>query len=156
MGVISRARNEKLDVSVPDVLRAKSVVHLAQLARPSTSSAATETHAEKETEEPFGLSPIQTLYLKSAVQQSGAARFNQSSALSVPRRITVDTIKRAMDLIVDRHSMLRARFSRKPDGSWEQRITKVRIVFSLELISRGILTGLLRWDPPAMPSIGTV
>jgi hypothetical protein len=147
MGVISRARNEKLNVSIPDVLRAKSVVHLAQLARPPLLSAATETHTAKETEEPFGLSPIQTLYLKSAVQHSGAARFNQSLALSVSRRITVDTIKRAVDLIVDRHSMFRARFSRKQDGTWEQRITKVRIPSSVELMGRRLLTGLLRWDP---------
>jgi hypothetical protein len=125
MGVVSRARNAKIDVSLQDVLRSKSIVHLAQLARLSPSSAATEAHSEKETEERFALAPIQDMYLKSAVKHNDEARFNQSFALGVPRQVTVDTIKRAMDSIVQRHSMLRARFARRHDGSWEQRIPKV-------------------------------
>jgi hypothetical protein len=127
MGVISRARNEKLNISIPDVLRAKSVVHLAELARVSPSAVATETHIE--TDEPFGVSPIQSLYLESAAQHSGNARFNQSFALAVSRHVTIDAIKQAMDMIVRRHSMLRATFFQKRDGSWEQRPTKVRVTF---------------------------
>ena len=125
MGVVSRARNARLIVSIQDVLRSKSVVHLAQLAKLSPSSTATDAHGEEETEEPFALAPIQSMYLKSAVKHHGEARFNQSFALGVPRRVTVDAIKRAMDSIVQRHSMLRARFARKQDGNWEQRIAKV-------------------------------
>lgn len=126
MGVVSRARNAKIQLSVQDVLRSKSIIHLAQLAKVAPSSAATGAH-EAETEEPFALSPIQTMYLNLAAKHAGEARFNQSFTLAVPRRVSVDTIKRAMDSVVQRHSMLRARFAKKQDGSWEQRIAKVGV-----------------------------
>lgn len=127
MGVVSRARNAKIILSVQDVLRSKSLVHLSQLARLSPSLAVTEVQGNEQTEEPFALSPIQTLYLKLAVKHDDDARFNQSFGLSTSRQVTIDTIKRAMDTIVERHSMLRSRFTRKPDGNWEQRTTKVRV-----------------------------
>jgi len=124
MGVVSRARNAKLILSVQDVLRAKSLIHLAQFAKQAPSGAETKIH-ETDTEEPFALSPIQTMYMKSAIKHDGEGRLHQSFSLAVSRQVTLDTIKRAMDSIVRRHSMLRSRFSRKPDGNWEQRNIKV-------------------------------
>jgi hypothetical protein len=125
MGVVSRARNVKIKLSVQDVLRSKSLAHLAQLAKVAPSSTETAMHRDQETEEPFALSPIQSMYLNSAVRYDGDARFNQSFTLSVSRRVAVDTIKRAVEAIVERHSMLRARFVRTQDGTWRQRIAKV-------------------------------
>ncbi|EAQ90170.1 hypothetical protein CHGG_06789 [Chaetomium globosum CBS 148.51] len=124
MGVVSRARNAKIKLSIQDVLRCKSIVHLTQLAKslPSSSSA---TIREEETEQPFALSPVQTMYMKSAVKHAGDARFNQSCTLGVPRQVTNDAIKKAINSIVERHAMLRARFSRMQDGRWEQRISKM-------------------------------
>ncbi|KAK3903068.1 hypothetical protein C8A05DRAFT_43642 [Staphylotrichum tortipilum] len=129
MGVISQARNASIKLTIQDVLRSKSVVHLAQLARPCQglpSLAATpKAHTETETEQPFALSPIQAMYLKSSGSYHGNARFNQSITLEIPRRISVNTAKEAIDALVTRHGMLRARFSRRQDGIWEQRITKM-------------------------------
>jgi hypothetical protein len=125
MGVVSRARNVKIKLSMQDVLRSKSVVQLARTAKVLPSSAITEAHKEEESDMPFALSPIQSMYLKSAVKHDGEGRFNQSFALGVPRRVSAETIKKAIDSIVQRHSMLRARFARAPNGRWEQRIAKV-------------------------------
>jgi amino acid adenylation domain-containing protein/non-ribosomal peptide synthase protein (TIGR01720 family) len=134
MGVVSRARNAQIKLSIQDVLRCKSIIHLTQLAKGLPSSRGPE-QKEVETETPFALSPIQNMYLKSAVKHDDDARFNQSFTLGVSRRITVDTIKRALDSIVQRHAMLRARFKRTQEGNWEQRYVKVGLLhpyFQLE------------------------
>lgn len=133
MGVISRARNFSIKVTIQDVLRSKSVVHLAQLAQPSMglpSLPGAETYTAEGTQQPFALSPIQAMYLKSSASHDGDARFNQSITLEI-HQVPVDTIKQAIDSLVTRHGMLRARFSRRQDGNWEQRITTVHIPWSL-------------------------
>ncbi|KAL2132693.1 hypothetical protein VTI74DRAFT_3473 [Chaetomium olivicolor] len=125
MGVVSRARNAKIKLSIQDVLRSKSVVHLTQLAKVLPSTTSPQVQKEEESEQPFALSPIQTMYMKSAVQHDGDARFNQSCALGVSRQVAVDTVKKAIASIVQRHAMLRARFNRMQDGRWDQRIAKM-------------------------------
>ncbi len=127
MGVISRARNASIRVTIQDILRSKSVVHLAQLAQPPPPSTVPGTQTAAETQQPFALSPIQVMYLTSSTDHHGDARFNQSITLEIPQRAPVNTIKQAIDSLVTRHGMLRARFSKKQDGSWEQRITKACI-----------------------------
>ncbi|KAL2183691.1 non-ribosomal peptide synthetase [Thermothelomyces heterothallicus CBS 203.75] len=125
MGVVSRARNAKIKLTIQDVLRCKSVVHLAELAEGLPLPATPRVQKEEPEEQPFALSPIQSLYLKSAVQHVGNARFNQSCTLGVSRRVSVETIKQAIASIVQRHSMLRARFEKTHDGRWMQRVTKM-------------------------------
>jgi hypothetical protein len=129
MGVVSRARNAKIKLSIQDVLRCKSIVHLSQLAKSLPSSTVSTARKEEGTEQPFALSPVQTMYLKSAVNYGGDARFNQSFTLGVPRQVAAETIKKAINSIVERHAMLRARFSKTQDGRWEQRISKVSLHF---------------------------
>lgn len=125
MGVVSRARNAKIKLSIQDVLRSKSIVHLAQLAKVAPSLAAPQGPDREQTGQAFTLSPIQNLYLKSAIKHNDGARFNQSFTLGVSRNVTVQSIKRAIDSIVQRHAMLRARFARTQTGGWEQHIAKV-------------------------------
>lgn len=124
MGVVSRARNAGMKLTIQDVLRCKSVVQLAQAAK-KLPSASTEANKDDETEQPFALSPIQNMYLKSASKHVGDARFNQSFTLGISRRITVDTIKKAINAVVQRHAMLRARYTKTQDGRWQQSIAKV-------------------------------
>src|SRR4051812_8139849 len=99
MGVVSRARNANISISVQDVLRSKSIIHLAQLAKHASylpSANQVQPGEEEEARQgPFGMSPIQSMYLKSAIKHDGNARFNQSFALRVPRRIAIETIKKA-------------------------------------------------------------
>jgi hypothetical protein len=127
MGVVSRARNANLKLSIQDVLGSKSVVHLSQLANRLPSSVPTEMHEEEQTEQPFAVSPIQSVYLRSAVKHDGDSRFNQSFALGVSRHVGIDTIKLAVDSVVNRHDMLRVRLARTPNGKWMQRIAEVSL-----------------------------
>lgn len=125
MGVVSRARNAGVIISIQDVLRSKSISHLAKLAKLSPSSSAANQQKEAETEEPFALSPIQSMYLKTTADHVGETRFNQSFAVSVARHVGVETVQHAMDQIVQRHLMLRARFNKTTAGTWEQRVEKM-------------------------------
>ena len=141
MGVVSRARNAKIVVSVHDVLRSKSVVHLAQSAKLMAAALpkATSTGELEETEQVFELSPIQNMYMSGAEKHNGEARFNQSFALGVDKkRVDGDMIKRAIDLVVKRHGMLRARFVMK-DGKWMQKIAKVSAVVLVGLFTLPLL-----------------
>jgi hypothetical protein len=120
MSVMSRSRKERINLSLQDVLRCKSIIHLSQLA----GSAAVTTTQEEKIDEMFDLSPIQRMYFQGATGYQGDARFNQSFTLKLSRRIDIATIKKAMDALVECHSMLRARFS-KVNKAWKQRVIKV-------------------------------
>lgn len=120
MGVMSRCRKENIELSLHDVLRSKSVVHLANCVGHKVSG----PQKEEVVDELFDLSPVQQLYFRSSQSQDGDSRFNQSFTLRITKPTDARTVKLAIEAIVNKHSMLRARFVR--DGnSWRQKITKV-------------------------------
>jgi len=122
MGVVSRARTAGISVSLQDVLRSKSVGHLAKLAK--VASQASTHGSNTESTEPFGLSPVQTMYMGMASAHVGDSRFNQSITLKVANIVTVDQLRQALNSVVQRHGMLRARFVKNNDN-WVQRIVPV-------------------------------
>ncbi|KAK1759075.1 non-ribosomal peptide synthetase [Echria macrotheca] len=124
MGIVSRARRAGLSVTVRDVLGSKSIVHLARVAKQLAPQTTPIPSAEVEEEALFSLSPIQELYFRLSEEYSGSSRFNQSVTFTVPGHIAGSKIRDAINSIVTRHSMLRARFSKGDNGSWLQRIIK--------------------------------
>ncbi|GKZ25564.1 nonribosomal peptide synthase [Aspergillus brasiliensis] len=74
--------------------------------------------------EPVGewvdLAPIQQLFFEIAPQ--GSSHFNQSLLLRTSRHISVEELKAGLDILVKRHSMLRARFRRSESGHWSQQV----------------------------------
>lgn len=132
MGVMARCRKEKINLSLQDVLQSKSLVQLAL-------RAGCIDHApqqEEKVEELFDLSPIQQIYFQSATSHQGQARFNQSFSLRIVRQTPADAIKRVIESIIDRHSMLRARFSKNNLGVWQQRISVVCVSDFSHLLRR--------------------
>lgn len=123
MAVMARCRKEKINLSLQDVLQSKSITQLA-LRAGSTDHAPQQ---EEKVEELFDLSPIQQMYFQSATSHQGRARFNQSFSLRITRPTQAHDIKRAIEFIIDQHSMLRARFSKNKLGVWQQRISKVGV-----------------------------
>ncbi|KAL9595554.1 MAG: hypothetical protein Q9219_006374, partial [cf. Caloplaca sp. 3 TL-2023] len=118
MMVQSQCKKENIGITVQDILRAKSIAHLASLARKIGQSI---KHAEK-IEEDFDLAPIQTLYFE--LPNRGKGHFNQSFFVRLARRFPPAMIHQATKSIVNRHSMLRARFRLSAfDDEWKQRIT---------------------------------
>ncbi|KAL2846707.1 hypothetical protein BJY01DRAFT_247134 [Aspergillus pseudoustus] len=120
MTCMNQCKKYGIAVTVQDILRSSSVLELASRARemPNYVSA---THHE-EFEKSFLLSPIQELHFK--VRQEGQGYFNQSILTRLNRRIAGPTLRQAIETLVLKHSMLRARFEKSSvDGSIHQRIT---------------------------------
>lgn len=123
MACASRAKKAHLDVTVQNVLRAKSV---RQLAVSVKTTVQTDTHNEAEEEgldAPSDLSPIQQLHFDVRGPAEGDEHFNQSFCLRLSRHIEASHVRKAIDVVVRRHGMLRARFLVGDDGKWRQVIT---------------------------------
>ncbi|OAL51558.1 acetyl-CoA synthetase-like protein [Pyrenochaeta sp. DS3sAY3a] len=115
MHLLAKCRSEGIHLTLNQVLRAKSLAHLAE-----NVSSIIDTNTEKEkVDSPFALSPIQQFYFQNS-NVEGASHFNQSSTLQIARVVDVHTVKQTLDSIVSCHSMLRARYSRASGGEWQQ------------------------------------
>jgi len=120
MQVMALCRKEKINLSMHQVLRCKSITQLALCA----GSAVQSLHQEEKIDELFDLSPIQQLYFQCASAQQQGSQFNQSFSLRLTRQTQAQDLNRAIEVIVGQHSMLRARFSQNQSGIWQQRITR--------------------------------
>lgn len=117
MMVQSQCKKNDIHLSVQQILRAKSLSHLAT----SAQTIGRKIKHEERIEEEFDLSPIQSLYF---ALPRGTGHFNQSVFLRLTRMIEPATLKEAVRALVNRHSMLRARFRLSVfDDEWKQRIT---------------------------------
>lgn len=126
MQIIARCRNEGIHVTVQDLLKARTLAEFCDRARAlmTTPQAGLDTlmeEAEDDTETPFALSPIQAWFMKLAPE--GENYFNQSHLLRFTEEVSFKDLEAALLLIVQRHSMLRARFQTTDDGQWRQYIS---------------------------------
>ncbi|KAK7941485.1 uncharacterized protein PG986_013872 [Apiospora aurea] len=103
------------------VLRAESIQAIAQVAKPIKGATTAETLKAEHIDCPFDLSPIQKLHV--SAYPEGENHYNQSMALRLRGDVNTALLPDAMTAVVERHSMLRARFTRADDGHWSQRIT---------------------------------
>jgi amino acid adenylation domain-containing protein/non-ribosomal peptide synthase protein (TIGR01720 family) len=120
MQLVSRSRSQGLETSVSSILRSRSISEIATLAEQSPAP----VHSVEETfDTPFSLSPIQQMFIdKIAPTPKDQKRFNQSFFLKLTRQVDFSTLSRALKVLVTRHSMLRARFSKGRDGKWTQTV----------------------------------
>ena len=116
MQVMGHCQKKGLGLTVQEILRSKSVPELASAIKEIRTVA---YEAKEEIEKPFALSPIQSLWHQLPHHDRG--HFNQSFYLKIQRRVSADDFRAAIEQLVARHSMLRARFQYQ-DG-WQQRIT---------------------------------
>ncbi|KAI0625289.1 Nonribosomal peptide synthetase 2 [Pyrenophora tritici-repentis] len=117
MQVVGQCRKEGMSLGVQEVLRSRSIVQLALAVKEVESSS--YDHQEYFDEE-FDLSPIQSLYFKRPNTQG---HFNQSFYLRVTRKTEAGEFHAAVEQLISRHSMLRARFSFSEESGWQQRLT---------------------------------
>ncbi|KAL8839224.1 MAG: hypothetical protein Q9170_001830, partial [Blastenia crenularia] len=118
MMVQSQCKKDSIGITVQDILRAKSISHLASLARKIGQS----IRQVEKIEEDFDLSPIQSMYFD--LPNRGKDHFNQSFFVRLAQKFQPSVIHQAVKAIVNRHSMLRARFRLSAsDDEWKQRIT---------------------------------
>ncbi|KAH6661595.1 hypothetical protein B0J14DRAFT_690385 [Halenospora varia] len=139
--VASRSRTKNIELTVPDILRYKTLSELALHAKPLNSEAVI---ADEELDVPFELSPIQQMHMEQLDKlgtggtDSISEYFNQSFLLQVNRHVTSEKMHLALEVVVDHHSMLRARFERSDAGKWSQTVqsnTKSSFQFGVHNLS---------------------
>lgn len=119
MTCMNQCKKQGIGITVQDILRSVSIRDLATRAKATGLS----TVYQEAIEDPFDLSPIQELHFK--VRNVGQGYFNQSILTRLNRYFDEPTIRRSIESLVNKHSMLRARFSRDgPGQKMQQRITR--------------------------------
>ncbi|RDA95811.1 hypothetical protein CP533_5216 [Ophiocordyceps camponoti-saundersi (nom. inval.)] len=127
MQLVSRCRLHNVMFTVSDILQSNTIRRLASLYKPVSSTTGSELLTELEREEDedpsaeFDLSPMQQSFFRD--YPDGLNHFNQSFLLDLGQDVTTQQLKGALEALVSRHAMLRARFNRDPgSGVWRQRI----------------------------------
>lgn len=117
MQLLARCRKEGINLTLNQVLRSKSLAHLAQ----SIDTTAAYDHGTEITDVAFPLSPIQRFYFQN-ISAETSSPFNQSFTLRLSKTIDFSRVRAAFDAIVACHSMLRARFVKNDRGDWLQKV----------------------------------
>lgn len=130
MQFVSRCRAGSISLALKDILSNKTLAQLAELMTVEQEEADTVSR-EEEFDTNFKLAPVQQMYFEMLKYQgddggdTASTRFNQSFFLRVNRPIQPESMASALDQIVQRHSMLRARYSRNLAGGLSQMIPSV-------------------------------
>ena len=127
MSIISRCRKQGITLSLQEILQSKSLHQVATIVDSRGGGSQTKKFAASAEKlgEPFELSPVQQLYFElkgSSEDHTKEGRFNQSQVLGLRQRVDPDKVQQAIEVLVQQHSMFRARFSKSNTGQWQQRI----------------------------------
>lgn len=117
MQVIAKCYASNIAITAQHILRHQTIEKLALVAKPLKLDHLSA--AMKEDGTPFKLSPIQQLHVGRASDED---RFSQSFLLKINQEVSSQSLYDAMEVLVERHSMLRARFTQSREGSWAQQI----------------------------------
>ncbi|ERF73311.1 hypothetical protein EPUS_03144 [Endocarpon pusillum Z07020] len=117
--IITKARAEKVEVDVADLLRGATIAQLTAVkSSPRSSTIAPD---DGESNLPFELSPIQQMYADYAPQEEHY--FNQALLLKLSEPHSSHDVSNAIKALVQQHGMLRARLFKDGQGRWMQTIT---------------------------------
>ena len=121
MRLMTLCRRGDMSLSVQDILKSGSIAAMAAKAKRSGSGKTTIESPECE-DVPFALSPIQKLFFSQVPE--GENHYTKNILLQLRRPVSDVAITKALEQLVQRHSMLRARFQREAQsGEWSQTIT---------------------------------
>lgn len=121
MQLSSLARSVQIRISTSDIFRRKTIRELASHVS-LTDSTDNVVTSQTQIDTPFGLTPIQHLYLE-RLDTTGKAIFDQCFVLKLSTHVYLDSIKAAFMSIVERHPMLRSRFSKGAGAKWHQYVS---------------------------------
>jgi hypothetical protein len=117
MQVQSQCCKKGMSLGIQEILRSRSIIQLATAVKEVENSSYDH---EEYFDEDFDLSPIQSLYFQ---RPNTRGHFNQSFYLRITRKTNASDFQAAVQQLVTRHSMLRARFSFSALHGWQQRLT---------------------------------
>ncbi|PNP73839.1 hypothetical protein FNYG_12798 [Fusarium nygamai] len=118
--ILTRCHDQSISLTMHDIMSAKGIAELATVV--AAKDHRVLDHYEEDDDQAFELSPIQRLFFNNSGDKVHGDRFNQSQLLSVKKHIDVSSLQDALDALVERHPMLRARFRKSSDGQWTQHI----------------------------------
>ncbi|KAJ5714059.1 AMP-dependent synthetase/ligase [Penicillium malachiteum] len=119
MTCIGLCKKRGIGLSVQDVLRSSSIRDLATRAKAIDHG----TTYQESIDEPFNLSPIQVLHF--GLRKEGQGHFNQGILTRLNKPLDEKTLRKGIDKLVSRHSMLRSRFDNSGNATAStQRITR--------------------------------
>lgn len=119
MQVVSACRRFGISLSVRQVLQSGGISVLALEAGSASSAEFADIP-----DEPFDLSPAQLMYFKEigGLRSDGDYRYNQSVCLVLQEPTPREKIADAIEALVAKHAMLRARFHHDEAKGWQQRV----------------------------------
>jgi amino acid adenylation domain-containing protein len=120
MQLRSKCQAVGISLTVNAILTCESISHLAIEAKFLSDEGAAY---EEVVDQPFPLTTWQQVCIESLTTDPTQAQ-NQTLLLCLASSITVPKLVRAMEALIQQHSMLRARFTRNCRGQWRQVITK--------------------------------
>ncbi|KAG0156359.1 hypothetical protein PDIDSM_3537 [Penicillium digitatum] len=121
MQLVVTCRNEGLKLLFKDVMRSVSIRALADFVQ--VVDHIKVHHHRDQLDTPFDLTPIQQFYFQNISQGSheeAVNQFNQSFLFRLTSNVPAEQLKDAIDKVVQRHSMLRARFRQSYNSQWKQ------------------------------------
>ena len=122
MQLKAKCHAEDIELTIRDILTCKSISELTLKAR---FGASTDADSQEILDAPFALTPCQQMYLDTMPDYRDHDQLNyQTLLLRLASTITVYKLVRAIEAVVQRHSMLRARFAVDDENGLTQRITK--------------------------------
>ncbi|KAL7932976.1 hypothetical protein V8C35DRAFT_328181 [Trichoderma chlorosporum] len=128
MQAASAARFKSIKIRTVDILRGRTIANIARKLtmvdndpKPENTIQRFQTDPETDASGPFSLSPMQSLYMQ--LQSDPTVPCDLFFFLKVRRHVNQATLRLALEALVRRHDMLRARFRKGKDGTWEQYIT---------------------------------
>ncbi|GLA89361.1 nonribosomal peptide synthase [Aspergillus tubingensis] len=121
MQVATKCNAAGIHITSADLFRHRTIEQLiCHLNSIRTTDCASVSLPAEPVDEWVALAPIQQLFFE--VAPEGPNHFNQSLLLRTSRRVSVEELAGGLDILVGRHSMLRARFCRKDSGQWFQQV----------------------------------
>ncbi|KAI1016035.1 hypothetical protein LB504_009285 [Fusarium proliferatum] len=118
--MLTRCHDQSLSLTLQDIMRAKGISELATIVTAKEDKVL--DNYEEDDDQAFELSPIQRLFFNNSANTERGDRFNQSQLLSISRPVEMSNLQEALDALVERHPMLRARFNKSSTGEWTQHI----------------------------------
>lgn len=119
MQVVSRCRAQGISITVSRILRSQHVRYLANLSDKETASSV-ETFQNEPEGTSWELSPIQKIHFDA--HPEGMHHYNQSFLLRLRHQVRRSELEAALNYVVSRHAMLRARLIKAENGQWVQRV----------------------------------
>ncbi|KAL5353196.1 hypothetical protein ACLOAV_001229 [Pseudogymnoascus australis] len=121
MQAVSQGRLHNITFTVGDLLKAKTIRNLAALCRVGSQYAFEDEQEDEHDGDLFEISPIQQMFFDA--YPDGLNHFNQSFILELRKTVGTTALTGALETLLKRHPLLRARFSKSPDSSrWMQTI----------------------------------